>query len=57
MSILTQMLLKAPDQKNRLQDYCAASVFIQILMLQAYDFDEKSFSQISFQRTVSFHAQ
>lgn len=49
---MDEMLLKAPDQKNRLQDYCAASVFIQILMLQAYDFDEKSFSQISFQRTV-----
>lgn len=53
------MLVKAPDQKQRLQDYCAVSVFIQILMLQAYGFDEKSFPQVSFQKTVSFqeHAQ
>lgn len=56
---LTQMLVKAPDQKGRLQDYCAASVFVQVLMLQAYGFDDQSFSQISFQKTVSSqeHAQ
>ncbi|XP_024294853.1 ectonucleoside triphosphate diphosphohydrolase 2 [Oncorhynchus tshawytscha] len=45
-----EMLEKAPDQKGRLQDYCAASVFIQVLMLQGYGFDELSFPRISFQR-------
>uniref|UniRef100_A0A4W5PEF5 Ectonucleoside triphosphate diphosphohydrolase 2 n=1 Tax=Hucho hucho TaxID=62062 RepID=A0A4W5PEF5_9TELE len=45
-----EMLEKAPEQKGRLQDYCAASVFIQVLMLQGYGFDELSFPRISFQR-------
>ncbi|XP_076126411.1 ectonucleoside triphosphate diphosphohydrolase 2-like [Alosa pseudoharengus] len=49
---MREMLEKAPDQQSRLQDYCAASVFIQVLMLQAYGFDDKSFSTISFQKTV-----
>uniref|UniRef100_A0A6Q2WSX3 Ectonucleoside triphosphate diphosphohydrolase 2b n=1 Tax=Esox lucius TaxID=8010 RepID=A0A6Q2WSX3_ESOLU len=43
-----EMLVKAPDQKDRLQDYCAASVFIQVLMLRGYGFDELSFPRISF---------
>ncbi|XP_062399352.1 ectonucleoside triphosphate diphosphohydrolase 2-like [Sardina pilchardus] len=49
---MDEMLVKAPDQKKRLQDYCAASVFLQVLVLQAYGFDDKSFSTITFQRTV-----
>ncbi|XP_031426216.1 ectonucleoside triphosphate diphosphohydrolase 2 [Clupea harengus] len=49
---MDEMLVKAPDQKGRLQDYCAASVFVQVLMLQAYGFDDQSFSQISFQKTI-----
>ncbi|KAL2092235.1 hypothetical protein ACEWY4_012033 [Coilia grayii] len=49
---MDEMLVKAPDQEKRLQDYCAASVFIQVIMLQAYGFDDQSFSQVSFQRKV-----
>ncbi|XP_037609743.1 ectonucleoside triphosphate diphosphohydrolase 2 isoform X1 [Sebastes umbrosus] len=45
-----QMLLLAPQQKSRLQDYCAISVFIKILMLRGYGFDETSFPRISFQK-------
>lgn len=53
------MLILAPEQKARLQDYCASSVFVKILMLRGYGFDETSFSRISFQkkvRTSSFAA-
>ncbi|KAM8744333.1 ectonucleoside triphosphate diphosphohydrolase 2 [Acanthopagrus schlegelii] len=46
----TQMLGLAPDQKSRLQDYCAISVFMKILMLRGYSFDETSFPRISFQK-------
>ncbi|XP_063051224.1 ectonucleoside triphosphate diphosphohydrolase 2-like [Engraulis encrasicolus] len=49
---MDEMLVKAPDQKGRLQDYCAASVFLEVLMVNAYGFDDRSFSQISFQRKV-----
>ncbi|KAL0979583.1 hypothetical protein UPYG_G00186910 [Umbra pygmaea] len=45
-----EMLEKAPDQKERLQDYCAVSVFMQVLMLKGYNFDEYSFPRISFKR-------
>lgn len=46
------MLGLAPDQKSRLQDYCAISVFMKILMLRGYSFDETSFPRISFQKKV-----
>lgn len=45
-----QMLLLAPRQKSRLQDYCASSVFLKILMLRGYGFDDASFPRISFQK-------
>uniref|UniRef100_A0A8C6S3R8 Ectonucleoside triphosphate diphosphohydrolase 2b n=1 Tax=Neogobius melanostomus TaxID=47308 RepID=A0A8C6S3R8_9GOBI len=45
-----QLLLVAPEQKSRLQDYCASAVFMQVLMLRGYGFDEKSFPQVSFQK-------
>ncbi|XP_076025628.1 ectonucleoside triphosphate diphosphohydrolase 2 [Genypterus blacodes] len=45
-----QLLLLAPEEKSRLPDYCASSVFIQVLMLRGYGFDEKSFPRISFQK-------
>ncbi|XP_078127577.1 ectonucleoside triphosphate diphosphohydrolase 2 isoform X2 [Sander vitreus] len=45
-----QLLLLAPQQKSRLQDYCASSVFVKILMLRGYSFDETSFPRISFQK-------
>ncbi|KAJ8285675.1 hypothetical protein GJAV_G00029650 [Gymnothorax javanicus] len=44
-----EMLAKAPDQKSRLKDYCAASVYVQTLLLQAYGFDDRTFPEISFQ--------
>lgn len=46
------MVLLAPDQKARLQDYCASSVFIKVLMLRGYSFDETSFPRISFRKKV-----
>uniref|UniRef100_A0AAY4EK76 Ectonucleoside triphosphate diphosphohydrolase 2 n=1 Tax=Denticeps clupeoides TaxID=299321 RepID=A0AAY4EK76_9TELE len=49
---MEEMLQKAPDQQGRIQDYCAASVFIQVLLLQGYKFDELSFSHITFQKKV-----
>ncbi|XP_028273659.1 ectonucleoside triphosphate diphosphohydrolase 2 [Parambassis ranga] len=45
-----QMLLLAPEQKSRLQDYCASAVFLKILTLTGYGFDDTSFSHISFQK-------
>lgn len=45
-----QMLLLAPKLKSRLQDYCASSVFIKILTLRGYGFDDTSFPRISFQK-------
>lgn len=45
-----QMLILAPEQKSRLQDYCASSVYVKILMLRGYSFDEMSFPRISFQK-------
>ncbi|XP_029301274.1 ectonucleoside triphosphate diphosphohydrolase 2 [Cottoperca gobio] len=47
---IKQMLLLAPQQKSRLQDYCASTVFVKILMLRGYGFDETSFQHISFQK-------
>lgn len=47
---LNQLSLVAPDQKSRLQDYCASAAFIKVLMLRGYGFDQKSFPQISFQK-------
>ncbi|KAG5272822.1 hypothetical protein AALO_G00169660 [Alosa alosa] len=40
----------APDEISRLQNYCAASVFINLLLLKGYGFDEGSFPQIAFQK-------
>lgn len=47
-----QMLVLAPEDKVRLQDYCAVSVFVKILMLRGYSFDETTFQHISFQKKV-----
>ncbi|XP_072310497.1 ectonucleoside triphosphate diphosphohydrolase 2 [Eucyclogobius newberryi] len=45
-----QLLLVAPEQKSRLQDYCSSAVFMQVLMLRGYGFDHTSFPQVSFQK-------
>ncbi|KAI3361687.1 hypothetical protein L3Q82_002049 [Scortum barcoo] len=47
---INQMLLLAPEQKSRLQDYCASSVYVKVLMLRGYRFDETSFPRVSFQQ-------
>lgn len=44
------MLSIAADQKSHLQDYCAASVFINLLLLKGYGFEDNSFPQIAFQK-------
>ncbi|XP_057675391.1 ectonucleoside triphosphate diphosphohydrolase 2-like [Corythoichthys intestinalis] len=46
----SQMLALAPDQASRLSDYCASSVFVKVLLLNGYSFDENSFSRISFKK-------
>ncbi|XP_069561627.1 ectonucleoside triphosphate diphosphohydrolase 2 [Brachyistius frenatus] len=46
----TQMSLLAPELKSRLQDYCALSVFVKILMMRGYGFDDKSFPRVLFQK-------
>lgn len=45
----SQLMLLAPEQKSRLQDYCTSSVFVKVLTLRGYGFDDTSFPQISFQ--------
>ncbi|XP_047426690.1 ectonucleoside triphosphate diphosphohydrolase 2 [Mugil cephalus] len=45
-----EMKLLAPEQVSRLQDYCASSVFVKILMLRGYGFDDTTFPQVSFQK-------
>lgn len=47
------MTKKAPDLKNYLKDYCAVAVYIQVLMLRGYNFDESSFQNVAFQKKVS----
>ncbi|KAM9338061.1 ectonucleoside triphosphate diphosphohydrolase 2 [Symphorus nematophorus] len=46
----SRMLVLAPEEKSRLPDYCASSVFVKTLMLKGYSFDETSFPRISFQK-------
>ncbi|XP_029508598.1 ectonucleoside triphosphate diphosphohydrolase 2-like [Oncorhynchus nerka] len=47
---INEMLVLAPDQEPRLQDFCAASVFTKVLFTRGYGFDEISFPHISFQK-------
>uniref|UniRef100_H3CHH8 Ectonucleoside triphosphate diphosphohydrolase 2 n=1 Tax=Tetraodon nigroviridis TaxID=99883 RepID=H3CHH8_TETNG len=47
-----EMLVLAPEYKVYLEDYCAVSVFVKILMLRGYSFDETTFQHISFQKKV-----
>ncbi|CAL1569642.1 unnamed protein product [Knipowitschia caucasica] len=49
---LDQLLLAAPEQESRLQDYCSSAVFMQVLMLRGYGFDQNSLPQVSFQKKV-----
>ncbi|XP_029025795.1 ectonucleoside triphosphate diphosphohydrolase 2 [Betta splendens] len=45
-----ELLRLAPDQASRLQHYCASSVFVKVLLLRGYGFDDASFSRISFRK-------
>ncbi|XP_059213430.1 ectonucleoside triphosphate diphosphohydrolase 2-like [Centropristis striata] len=45
-----QLQSLAPQKNPRLQDYCAISVYVKILMLRGYGFDDTSFPRISFQK-------
>ncbi|XP_071759649.2 ectonucleoside triphosphate diphosphohydrolase 2-like [Centroberyx gerrardi] len=49
---LAEMQRKAPGKEKHLTKYCAASNFIQVLLIKGYGFDERSFPQISFQKKV-----
>lgn len=42
-----------PEQKSYLKDYCAVTVYIQVLMLRGYRFDDQSFHRVFFQKKVS----
>ncbi|KAJ8339468.1 hypothetical protein SKAU_G00362540 [Synaphobranchus kaupii] len=44
-----EMLAMAPGQEKRLLHYCPASVFIQVLLVRGYKFDELSLPRVSFQ--------
>ncbi|XP_077161759.1 ectonucleoside triphosphate diphosphohydrolase 2 isoform X2 [Paroedura picta] len=46
----SELLQKAPDQEKRLHDYCATAVFIQLLLMEGYRFDELTFRNIAFQK-------
>lgn len=46
------MLRLAPDESTRLQDYCASSVFVKVLVMRGYGFDETSFPHIYFRKKV-----
>ena len=46
------MLAVVPEQESRLQDYCATSVFTQVLLFRGYGFDDQSFRGVSFQKEV-----
>lgn len=50
---LAQLTSKAPDEIKRLHEYCPSSAVVQILLLRGYNFDNTSFSQVSFESTVS----
>ncbi|TRY93154.1 hypothetical protein DNTS_012846 [Danionella cerebrum] len=41
---------KFNNQGNRLKDYCPISVFIRVLLVRGYGFDDFTFPQISFQK-------
>uniref|UniRef100_A0A8C1LM86 Ectonucleoside triphosphate diphosphohydrolase 2b n=1 Tax=Cyprinus carpio TaxID=7962 RepID=A0A8C1LM86_CYPCA len=47
---IEEMTKKAPDLKNYLKDYCEVAVYIQVLMLRGYNFDESSFQNVAFQK-------
>ncbi|XP_043076872.1 ectonucleoside triphosphate diphosphohydrolase 2 isoform X2 [Puntigrus tetrazona] len=47
---IKEMTEKAPYLKKYLKDYCAVAVYIQVLLLRGYNFDESSFQNVAFQK-------
>ncbi|KAK3555476.1 hypothetical protein QTP86_017025, partial [Hemibagrus guttatus] len=47
---IVKMSKDFPEQKSYLRDYCAVTVYIQVLMLRGYGFDDHSFPGVSFQK-------
>ncbi|XP_072518314.1 ectonucleoside triphosphate diphosphohydrolase 2 [Salminus brasiliensis] len=47
---ITEMSGRVDDEKLYLREYCALTVYIQVLMLRGYGFDEQSLSRVSFQK-------
>ncbi|XP_051533038.1 ectonucleoside triphosphate diphosphohydrolase 2 [Myxocyprinus asiaticus] len=47
---IDEMTNKAPDLKKYLKEYCAVAVYMQVLMLRGYHFDERSFQNVAFQK-------
>ncbi|XP_051750472.1 ectonucleoside triphosphate diphosphohydrolase 2-like [Ctenopharyngodon idella] len=45
-----EMSNKAGNQGDRLKDYCAVSVFVHVLLVKGYGFDDLTFPHISFQK-------
>ncbi|XP_068963641.1 ectonucleoside triphosphate diphosphohydrolase 2 [Petaurus breviceps papuanus] len=45
-----KLLERAPSQQARLADYCASATFVNQLLVQGYKFDERTFSNIAFQK-------
>lgn len=48
----SQLQARAPQQKARLQDYCAGAMFVQQLLSRGYGFDERTFRGVNFQKKV-----
>uniref|UniRef100_A0A4W4E4T3 Ectonucleoside triphosphate diphosphohydrolase 2b n=1 Tax=Electrophorus electricus TaxID=8005 RepID=A0A4W4E4T3_ELEEL len=49
---LCQMSKSFQGQGSFLKDYCASTVYMQVLMLRGYHFDELSFPRVAFQKSI-----
>ncbi|KAM9594940.1 ectonucleoside triphosphate diphosphohydrolase 2 isoform 2-T2 [Morphnus guianensis] len=48
----SELLQKAPKLEKRLPDYCAVSTFVYLLTTKGYNFNNRSFPNIAFQKKV-----
>ncbi|KAJ7409958.1 Ectonucleoside triphosphate diphosphohydrolase 2 [Pitangus sulphuratus] len=48
----SELLQKAPKLEKRLPDYCAVSTFVYLLTTRGYNFNNRSFPNIAFQKKV-----
>ncbi|KAI4885052.1 hypothetical protein NFI96_015973, partial [Prochilodus magdalenae] len=49
---IEEMSNRVDDERSYLREYCAVTVYIQVLMMRGYRFDEDSFSRVNFQKKV-----